>query len=127
MNRPIEWYKQENLPEKVKEALSTLESYRLEESKKIVPYSYICICCRKNAIFQMKIGEEAIHPLSQEGAMWLNGVVKLINCGYGSNHDTESYYVGICDLCLTELYDKGIIKSHRDIRKKLELCEEEKK
>lgn len=37
---------------------------------------------------------------------YLNGTATLISFGYGSVHDGEEYYLGLCDDCTTQYKDR---------------------
>ena len=105
---------------------------KIEEIKKLADELYLdwatthvhpktCICCRTTIISPLyPLSEVPLHPLEQERGPWDEGIVSKINAGFGSRHDMESYYIAICDNCLTDLRDKKIIEVVRDIRKKIQ-------
>lgn len=69
------------------------------DSKDLKKFSYInCICCG------FKISTSDSPNLSEdnipEHKIWNDGVVSVISCGYGSSHDGDIYYIGICDTCI---------------------------
>jgi hypothetical protein len=73
-----------------------------------------------------------------ESQMWNGGVVGKMSAPYGSCHDGDIFYLGICDTCVDEGYKNGrlryqgnyISQSHRTYLHKFtdeELEEQEKK
>jgi len=94
--------------EKVAEALKVITEYK-EDILKLYVTEYTCACCRANKI-------ERLYPnhipfLKQEQDSWKNGTVSLLTPGFGSKHDMEGYYIGICDECISTLKEKGLIKN----------------
>ena len=53
-----------------------------------------CCICKKKIIFKKE-------------AKYTHGNVVKITFGYGSKHDMDSYYIAICDNCITELEKSG--------------------
>jgi len=58
---------------------------------------YTCCVCKDKVISRI------------DPSMWADGTVSKITFGYGSIHDTDSYYIAICDECITELKESGLI------------------
>ena len=70
---------------------------------------FFCICCGTPTT-QLGMGmDESItdrkHKL--ESGMYRNAVVDSIAAGYGSSHDTDIYYIAVCDDCTTEALEDG--------------------
>jgi hypothetical protein len=81
----------------------------MEKIKKEIEYFDFmnCICCGKT-IKLIEIGSpDKFQPGSSP---WLNGSVKLISAPYGSSHDGDQFYLGICDVCITEGYRNGRLR-----------------
>lgn len=66
-----------------------------------------CICCNK----LIKISSPYTgHPLeSPESHIWSKGAVNKFYCGYGSRFDDNTYLIAICDDCIEDRFDKGVI------------------
>jgi len=56
-----------------------------------------CIVCGK-IILPYTDYEQRCKP---EKAMWDSGLVGRIGAGYGSEHDTDTFLIAICDDCIT--------------------------
>jgi hypothetical protein len=110
------------LPEKVKEAVDVINAYREELSKKVCKTSYTCIVCQTKELKLLR--SERIDPLKQELAWWANGQVDRVDFGYGSNYDTASFYIGICDDCITKAIEKGLIVRYEDLIKEVRKFDE---
>jgi len=64
-----------------------------------------CVC--KNAVVK------TLYPISKnefENAMWDSGIVSIIQAGYGSSHDMDSFIIAICDSCIEILTNSNIIE-----------------
>jgi hypothetical protein len=90
-----------------------------------------CICCKKNNVvpenhsytkeskkLAIKIGME--EDIQEEDILWKdskrpdgslvnvnnemidNGIIHIIDAGYGSNHDGDQFVIAICDDCIKE-------------------------
>ena len=72
----------------------------------LTKFRYInCICCgRKIHIMDPGYGDtedsEILKKLGPESQMWKDGIVLKGDAGYGSDHDGEMYYIGVCDVCI---------------------------
>lgn len=66
-----------------------------------------CICCNK-AIERLPIGGIKASLIPEENN-WNNGAVNAFCCSYGSRHDDNMYLFGICDDCIFDKLDRGII------------------
>lgn len=64
--------------------------------------SRFCIKCNKE-IKPYLPDENDDRP---EHSMWGNGIVEIINAGYGSNFDGEKLLITICDDCIESNLDK---------------------
>ncbi len=85
-----------------------------------------CICCKKNNVvpdvrpFSSKISTEDSPPQFEEDILWKNskrldgslvnvnnemidnGIIHIIDAGYGSNYDGDQFIIAICDDCIKE-------------------------
>jgi len=85
-----------------------------------------CICCKKNNVIPYtprmgsKISTEDSPPQSEEDVIWKrerredgslvnvnnemidNGIIHIIDAGYGSTHDGDQFVIAICDDCIKE-------------------------
>lgn len=98
-------------------AKGTVDEYNRQLNAKQIK-EYTCCVCKKEKIKPMH--PESINPLKQECGAWLNGAIDKISVGYGSIHDMSSFYIAICDKCLTDLHDKGVIVHYRKLLKELD-------
>lgn len=100
--------------EDYEKALSTVQAYNEQLSLHIVSNRTCCVCKEKVI---SKVNEKSIHPLLQEQGMWANGGVEKITFGYGSKHDMDSYYIAVCDNCITELKESGLATDLKELKK----------
>lgn len=86
-----------------------------------------CICCKKNNVipldvFENKIKEEDIlwknkkdekstelYYRTIQNEMIGNGIIDIINSGYGSSHDGDRIILAICDDCIKENLEDGTL------------------
>jgi hypothetical protein len=85
-----------------------------------------CICCKKNNVIpntppvSSKISTEDSPPQHEEDILWKdskrpdgslvnvnnemidNGIIHIIDAGYGSTHDGDQFVIAICDNCIKE-------------------------
>jgi hypothetical protein len=85
-----------------------------------------CICCKKNNVIpntppvSSKISTEDSPPQHEEDILWKdskrpdgslvnvnnemidNGIIHIIDAGYGSTHDGDQFIIAICDYCIKE-------------------------
>ena len=85
-----------------------------------------CICCKKNNVIpntppvSSKISTEDSPPHHEEDILWKdskrpdgslvnvnnemidNGIIHIIDAGYGSTHDGDQFVIAICDNCIKE-------------------------
>ena len=85
-----------------------------------------CICCKKNNVIpntppvSSKISTEDSPPQTEEDILWKNskrpdgsfvnvnneiisnGIIHIIDAGYGSIHDGDQFVIAICDDCIKE-------------------------
>lgn len=78
-----------------------------------------CVCCDKfikcihedmsqeDAVFTSKEGRS--ETIKAENRMWLDGVIGNISAGYGSVHDGDMFVIAICDKCIKEKKDTGVL------------------
>ena len=84
-----------------------------------------CICCKKNNVipdtrpFSSNVSTED-SPQNEEDILWKNsrradgslvnvdnemidnGIIHIIDAGYGSKHDGDQFIIAICDDCIKE-------------------------
>jgi hypothetical protein len=69
-----------------------------------------CICCKKNIVKPHDVKEEDV---KEEDLIWDenraidrhmvdDGIIHIINAGYGSKHDGDQFIIAICDDCISE-------------------------
>jgi hypothetical protein len=81
-----------------------------------------CICCKKNIIKPSSLGSDHI---DEESTLWSeeerenpvtgdkyyytvnnqmvdNGIINIIDAGYGSKHDGDQIIIAVCDRCIDE-------------------------
>lgn len=85
-----------------------------------------CICCKKNNVtpytepISSKIATEDSPPQTEEDILWKNskrpdgsfvnvnneminnGIIHIIDAGYGSTHDGDQFVIAICDDCIKQ-------------------------
>ena len=116
-----------------------------------------CICCKKNSVIFTRVGEmhfgsgpdknstEDSLPKNEEDILWKdskrhdgslvnvnnemidNGIIHIIDAGYGSTHDGDQFIIAICDDCIKEnLEDATILYYGNYMYNKEGFIEEEK-
>jgi len=92
-----------------------------------------CICCKKNNVIpntppiSSKITTEDSPPQHEEDILWKdskrpdgslvnvcneiidNGIIHIIDAGYGSRHDGDQIVIAICDDCIKENLEDATI------------------
>lgn len=82
-----------------------------------------CICCRKNNVIpdecrkESKIEEDILYlkkernskTLTINNEMIYNGIIQVIDAGYGSKHDGDQFIIAICDVCIKENKEDGTL------------------
>ena len=92
--------------EQYQQAKERIEEYEKERSS-VAIQTLRCIHCNK-AMEPVECFLPALDKLEQ-GA-WQGGTVALVRFGYGSRlHDGDAYYVAVCDQCMHEGVEKGIV------------------
>ena len=83
-----------------------------------------CICCNKNNVFPIPSSQKS--KVSEEDMLWKkeqrneniltinnemidNGIIHIIDAGYGSKHDGSRLILAICDECISKKLDDGTI------------------
>ena len=64
-----------------------------------------CICCEKEVNSFKK--EKPMYP--QSLAIWKDSIVDEISANCGSKFDTMIFVIAICDTCIKEKLDKGVL------------------
>lgn len=75
-----------------------------------------CIKC-ENELHHSRL--TGLDVLKLENTTILNGGVFRMEFGYGSSHDMNSYYMGICDNCTSDLYKRSLITSIKELSVKM--------
>ena len=83
-----------------------------------------CICCNKNNVFPIpskqgsKVSEEDLlwkkeerngNTLTINSEMIDDGIIHIIDAGYGSKHDGSQLVIAICDECIAKKLDDGTV------------------
>lgn len=98
--------------EKSKHIVETYENQCVEEMTPV----FNCIICKTKEI---KSIHNSIELKKLENGMWDGGTVLRMSFGYGSKWDCSSFYGGVCDDCIGNLYDKNEVILTKDFNKKL--------
>ncbi len=80
-----------------------------------------CICCKKNNVVPIDTKHQKGEPkMLEEDILWKdskrkdgslvnvnnemidNGIIHIIDAGYGSKHDGDQFIIAICDDCIKE-------------------------
>ena len=79
-----------------------------------------CICCKKNNVIPLDPNGGIKDTQSEEDLIWKkekrkdgslvnvnneminNGIIHIIDAGYGSTHDGDQFIIAICDDCIKE-------------------------
>lgn len=102
-----------SIKDEIIEAKMKVDNYNNKLNKKYIK-SFKCISCKEN-IIKPEYGEDT-NPLKQDKNIWINGTVGLLLFGYGSTHDEESYFLGICDKCVDE--HKSLMVNYSELKGK---------
>lgn len=94
-------------------AKKVVEDYEKEILSTLVKDKTCCVC-KSTKITPIR--REGVNPLKQEQGMWAKGAVESFAVGFGSIHDSKSFYIAICDDCISELEEKDLIESKKKIR-----------
>lgn len=79
-----------------------------------------CICCGKKIQLLDKLqglpDEEILKDddYDPQIQMWNDGAIQQVSAGYGSYHDGDIFYLGICDSCIEEGYRNGRLRYYGD-------------
>jgi len=88
-----------------------------------------CICCKQNNVkpyVPHLVGREGKFDLTEEEILWgkekrnrltlninnqmvNNGIIHIIEAGYGSKHDGDQLIIAICDDCINENLEDGTL------------------
>jgi len=74
--------------------------------------TFKCICCGNNID---SLWFESLNPDKPEQGAWNGGVVERLYMPYGSKYDGVSFVFGLCDTCIEEKLNQGLIG--RNIKK----------
>lgn len=78
-----------------------------------------CSICNINKIEYMDYMSfpESKTRLELDKLNWKYGTVSKVSFGYGSRYDGESYFIVICDKCISQLKKNKLIVDSEDIEK----------
>jgi len=82
-----------------------------------------CVCCDKVLESMYDTGETG-GGLSNH--CWSDGVVENIHAGYGSRYDGSAFTLAICDDCLVDKVEKGVIFYDREYIFDIKIDEQER-
>jgi hypothetical protein len=91
-----------------------------------------CICCKKDKVIpydgSYKLGKDPHHSeVTEEDLLWKNeetkdgrfktidhemvsdGIIQIIDAGYGSKSDGDQFIIAICDDCIKENLEDGTL------------------
>lgn len=68
--------------------------------------TFQCICCGRSID---SLWFDSVTIESPEQGAWNGGVVEKIHMPYGSKHDGEVFVFAICDNCIDEKIENGLI------------------
>ena len=90
-----------------------------------------CICCKKDNVIPLNITSKwVVDKPNEEDLLWKNekddhskeiryktiqnemidnGIIDIINAGYGSSHDGDRIILAICDDCIKENLEDGTL------------------
>ena len=94
-------------------AKKVVEDYERDVLSSLIKDKTCCVCKTSKIT---PIRREGIDPMKQEQGMWAKGVVEKVGVGFGSVHDSKVFYIAICDGCISELEEKGLVESRKKIR-----------
>lgn len=100
-------------------AKKTLKEFEDQTYRKVVK-PITCACCKKETVNPDFEWTSELSPIDQERGMWNGGTVCRLSPGFGSAHDMSSYFLALCDSCITQLAETGIIKSRKEVREECE-------
>lgn len=104
-----------NLPEyiRIKKMVEDFENKKFMETVKPLT----CICCQKEQVSPDFEFISKPEPENQDkNVCWNNGAVTRLSAGWGSRHDMSSYFMAVCDSCISVLEEKGLLKKVRDVQ-----------
>lgn len=91
-----------------------VKKYEREVSSHLVKTRTCCVCKQKEI---KPLYGDTIPPVKQGQGAWLDGVVQKITFGYGSIHEEMSFYIAVCDDCITKEQKAGRATNVYDIVK----------
>lgn len=89
-----------------------------------------CICCKQNTVIPLQITSKwTVDKPNEEDLLWKNekgynpeipyktiqnemidnGIIHIIDAGYGSSHDGDRFILAICDDCIKENLEDGTL------------------
>lgn len=92
------------MDEEYKKAKKIVEKYEKNILNSIEDFT--CCICKKNQIHKMS----ELVSLNLNENLWNKGTVEKISPGYGSEFDSQEYYIAICDDCIKNLTENKFIR-----------------
>jgi hypothetical protein len=80
-----------------------------------------CICCKENKVspyeedilwkkeIRLDASGSSIGTHNINNELVSDGIIQIIDAGYGSKHDTNQFIIAICDDCISENLNDGTI------------------
>ena len=105
--------------------VTTKSDYKKNKNKKDISIMY-CICCKKNNVIPenhrggfSETEEDVLYfkkerkadgsTLNINNEMVDNGIIHIIDAGYGSIHDGDQFIIAICDGCINKNKEDGTL------------------
>lgn len=100
-----------------------------------------CICCKKNNVVPenyrsgfSETEEDVLYFKKEKNGSTLNinnemvdnGIIHIIDAGYGSSHDGDQFIIAICDDCINVNKEDGTLLYYDNYMNSGEVVEEEK-
>jgi hypothetical protein len=103
-----------------------------------------CICCKKNNVIPLDPNGGIKDTQSEEDLIWKkekrkdgslvnvnneminNGIIHIIDAGYGSTHDGDQIILAICDDCIKENLEDATLLYYDSMFDREEYVEEER-
>jgi hypothetical protein len=101
--------------EEYEKSRQIVEEYKNQCVEQMTPV-FKCVICKTNEI---KVLHDSVELNKLENGMWDGGNVLRMSFGYGSKWDCNSFYGGVCDDCIGDLYDNNEVILTKDFNKKL--------
>lgn len=114
--------------EQYQEAKRIFKEYKIQKNKSFIN-NMTCVCCRKNEVKPLAgtgLADGYVNFTEQEKGCWDDGTVEKVSFGYGSKHDMRTFYIAICDDCLSDLEANNLVIDLSELKKQeknYKICE----